>query len=122
MKVIGSTHKGAVPVELVADTKRVARYAVPLEVLVPKLTLYVDGLGSGSGDQVVRGVIYDSVGVLRATSDQVTIHDGQAGGWVDLPFSAYPGGVPLVAASYDFGVISGGNTNSARVYGDSPSP
>lgn len=121
MKLLGKTRIGGTPFELVGNTKRVARYAVPFATSVPKLTIYVDGLGSGNGDQVVRGVIYDSGGSLLAMGDEVLVADGQAAGWVDLPFTTYPGGVQLPAAgNYDFGVLGGVQTNSVRVYGDDP--
>lgn len=120
MKLLGKTTKGGTRFELGSDTKRVARVTVLQPANVVKLSIYVDGLGSGNGDQVMRGVIYDSGGALVAVGDEVIVHDGQAAGWVDLPLTAYPHGVPLLAASYDFGVIGGAQTNSIRVYGDDP--
>lgn len=119
MKVIGSTHRGATPFELAADTKRVVRYTVAVPVNVVKLSVYVDGLGSGSGDQAMRGIIYGSDGSLIAQGDEVIVHDGQTVGWVDLPFSVFSGGVRLSGgADYDLGVLGGTNSKSARVYGD----
>lgn len=120
MKLLGKVGKGGMSFALGADTKRVARYTVASKVNAVKLSIYVDGLGSGVGDQVMRGVIYDTAGNLVAVGDEVVVRDGQAAGWVDLPLSAYRGGVPLVAASYDFGVLGGAQTNSIRVFGDDP--
>lgn len=118
MKLFGKRVAGGTAFELVADTKRVARYALPVAGNLAKLSAYADGLGSGSGNAVLRGVVYDTTGALLATGDEVVVRDGQVGSWIDLPFSAYPGGVPLVAASYDLGVLADGATNTIRVYGD----
>lgn len=121
MKVIGKTRPGATQFEIVANTKRVARYLWLLPARAVKLSVYVDGLGSGNGDQVMRGVIYDASGSLVAMGDEVLVHDGQAAGWIDLTFAAFPFGVKLTGgAQYDFGVIGGVATNSIRVYGDDP--
>jgi hypothetical protein len=121
MKLVGKTRPGGTAFEIGSDTKRVARYQFPQPCRIVKLSIYVDGQGSGSGDQVMRGVIYDATGNLVATGDEVRVLDGQAAGWVDLPFASYPGGVQIAAgALYDLGVLGGANTNSIRAYGDDP--
>lgn len=118
MKLIGKTTVGGFSFDLPADTKRVARYNVPVATRIVKLSIYVDGLGSGVGTQVMRGVVYDASGTLIAMGDEVMVNDGDPASWVDLTFSSFVGGVPVLAGLYDFGVIGGANTNSIRVYGD----
>ena len=84
-----------------------------------KVSAYLDGLGSGSGSQSFRALIYadssGSPGALRATSGQVAVPHGQSARWVDFPISP---GVALPAGTY-WVVLHGGPTgNSARRYGD----
>jgi hypothetical protein len=117
VKILGTPIKGDQIFEVPADTKRVARYLSPVTARVVKLTLYCDGLGSGVGDQVLRGVIYEVTGALVAEGDEVVIHDGQQPAWVDLPLTAYPGGVEIVPLRYDLGYLAGQVSLSARVYG-----
>jgi hypothetical protein len=118
VKLLGTTTPGDQVFEVASNTKRVSRYMAQETAFLNKLTIYCDGLGSGSGSQVVRGVVYDTVGNLIASGDEVVIQDGQRAGWVDLPFSAYVDGVPLIAGTkYDFGYLAGDNTNTMRVYG-----
>jgi hypothetical protein len=117
VKILGTRTPGNVIDEAEANKKRVARYLVPVTCRVVKLTLYCDGLGSGFGDQAFRGVVYSEVGSLVALGDEVLIHHGQAPGWVDLPFAAYPEGVLLAVGKFDLGFLAGNNDRSARVYG-----
>ncbi|TLZ83810.1 MAG: hypothetical protein E6K03_03900, partial [Methanobacteriota archaeon] len=84
-----------------------------------KVSAYLDGLGSGSGGQSFRALIYadssGSPGALRATSGQVAVPHGQSARWVDFPISP---GVALPAGNY-WVVLHGGPTgNAARRYGD----
>lgn len=120
MNLIGKLRPGVNVDEVPANYKRVGRYMTPVvETMIVKLTLYCDGLGSGAGDQVLRGVIYDTRGNLIAQGDEIVVRDGQAPGWVDLPFTTYPGGVPLLpGVAYDFGFLAGDRPNTVRVYGD----
>jgi hypothetical protein len=120
--IVGDRTPGPTIVTLAADTKRVARFAVPGFGRVAKLDVYLDGLGAGgvglgSPVSVARAVIYDNAGNLVAVSDEVAVLGGQAPGWVDFPFvNATPGGVILTAANYSFGLIVGGVTNLIRIY------
>lgn len=118
--IVGKTSAGSLAAELGADTKRVARFAVPSPVRAAKLSAFMDGLGSGAGPQAVRGVIYDAAGALVAEGDEVWVEDGQEAAWVDLPFESTKGGVELDAATYDFGVLGGGAGKTIRLYGDDP--
>lgn len=77
----------------------------------------MDGLGSGTGNQAHRAVVYDVAGNLLATSAETVVVDGQAAGWVDFRF---PAPVLLAAGDVDVGLISGGASNSSRVYVDDP--
>lgn len=115
MKLVGKSLPGITPVDLAADSKTVARYTLGRDATIVKLSVYVDGFGLGAGDQVMRGVIYDTAGNLLGQSDEVLVLDGQAAGWVDLAFAV---GVKLLAADYDFGVIGGPQDSSVRLYTD----
>lgn len=119
MKIVGATVQGDRVDELPADYKRVARFAVAQAIRLVKLSLYLDGYGSGVGDQVIRPVIYQTGGALFLVGSEQTIVDGQEPGWVDLSFlsDTYPEGVPVAAGTYDFGLIAGQVANSIRVYG-----
>lgn len=117
MKLLGKTTHGATAIELAANTKRVAPALTSVAVRVVKLTAWLDGLGSGIGNQAVRGVIYDSTGNLLALGEEVIVADGQSVGLVDLPFAAYPEGVPL-GLDFDLGLLAGPAGNTVRVYGD----
>lgn len=123
MRLLGKLTQGATAFELVADRKRTTRFEVVEETIrVAKLSVYVDGLGSGSEtQQVMRGVIYDgTTAKLMGYTSEVAVLDGQAGGWVDLPFTTL-GGIELPPGLYDFGVHVGGIANIIRFYGDDPS-
>jgi hypothetical protein len=116
VRIVGKTRKGATTILLSADQKRVARYNVAGAAGVPKLSAWLDGLGAGSGEAQVRGVIYDASGNLIAQGDDVTVHSGDGASWVDLPFPEV-GGVQLGAPGlYDFGVHVGGAVNVVRAY------
>lgn len=118
--LIGKPREGASAFELGANEKRVARFEVPAAVRVPKLTVYLDGLGAPVGQQVLRGVVYGTDDSLVAAGDEVTVEAGQPAGWVDLPFSGFPEGVELAAGAYDFGVLGGASASLVRVFGDAP--
>lgn len=117
MNLIGQTAIGPEVVELPTDTKRVARFSVPGGVRIPKLSVYLDGEGSGSGDAVARAVVYRaSDSALVATSDEVAVAEGQEAGWVDFRFTENEAGLLVSdSADYDFGVHVGGATNRIRV-------
>lgn len=118
---MGKPGVGGTAFEIAADTKRVARYLMPRDGRLVKLSCYLDGQGSGAGSQVCRGVVYTSSGTLVAQGDEVVILDGQAPGWVDLSFSLSseePGSDLIGGALYDLGLLAGGASNSIRAYGD----
>jgi hypothetical protein len=115
--ILGKTRRGATAHELAADATRTSRFVLAEAARAPKLTALLDGLGSGSGDALVKGVVYDGAGGLVAASGEVVVADGAAAAWVDLRF-ALAGGVALAAGTYDLGVIAGGATLTARVFGD----
>lgn len=118
MKLLGTLTKGDLIFEVPANTKRVSRYIVQQDGHLSKLTIYADGLGSGNGDQVLRGVAYGITGDLLGIGSETVIKDGQEPGWVDLLFPDPWGDVPLEAGvKIDIGYIAGEVSNSARVYG-----
>ena len=121
MKLVGKTAVGAA-IELAMDVKRVAIFTFPASVRVPKLTAYLDGLGSGLGDQVVRGVIYDPSDNRLAQGSEVTIRGDSPAAWVDLPFTDVGGVAIPTAGAYRLGVIAGAANNSGRIYGAATSP
>ena len=95
-----------------ADNKEVTTYTAPRAGTVTKLTGYISGLGSSSGSQPVRAIIYaDSGGVpgaLLGVSNAVTINAGRAWGWVDFTF---PSAVPVSAGTVWMGYIAGTKTD-----------
>ena len=129
--IVGKQAKGAYSLDsfvgALTNKKVVAHVKFEQAVYVPKLTVYLDGLGgaAGAGPQRVRGVIYEyltsggGLGALRGASDEVVVADGQAGGWVDLRFPT-PGGVPIPAGVCDLGVHVG-PSGRVRLYGEWPS-
>jgi hypothetical protein len=117
MRIFGKTNVGATTTTVQADTKRVSRYHCLESCFVPKLSMYLDGLGGGDGTALLKAVVYDTDGNLIAVGDEVQILSGSQPGWVDLGFST-PGGVPFEVADYDMGFLAGGETNIVRSYAD----
>ena len=112
---------GASTVNLTADTLWVNQFTAPEGEVLTKLQVYVDGLGSGSGDQPIRGVVFggpvnpaDGSYLPLGVTLPSTIIDGQAPGWVELRF-AVPG-AKLPAGLAFLGIHSGTPTNAARLY------
>lgn len=104
--------------EVVANTKRTSRYVAAESAYLSKLSLYCDGLGSGVGDQVLRGVVYLSTGELVVQGDETVVEDGQEPGWVDLLFPRRPLGTILFRGlKYELGYLAGPVSRSIRVYG-----
>ncbi len=88
-----------------ANVKEVAKYtAVAGKVL--KLTGYISGLGSTSGSQKLRAVIYansnGAPGALLGVSSEVTVNAGQQWGWVTFSF---PSPVSVSAGTIWLGYI-----------------
>ncbi len=108
----GVTTVGTKTDSATADNKEVTKYTAPSAGTVTKLTGYVSGLGSASGSQPVRAVLYaDSGGVpgaLLGVSNAVTINAGRAWGWVDFTF---PSAVPVSAGTVWMGYIAGTKTD-----------
>lgn len=118
--IVGRFTKGTVPTTLAADTKVIIRYPFTARTRLSKLTVWIDGLGSGSGvafQQVMRGIVYDSADKLVAQGVEVVVAAGQVGKWIDLPFTNIPGGVLLPATDfYGIGFHAGPSTNVIRVF------
>jgi glucose/arabinose dehydrogenase len=77
-----------------ANTKGVSKFSSPVSGQLTKVEGYLSGLGSTTGSQVVKAVVYaDSGGVpgaLIATSNPVTINAGAAFSWVPFTFATPP--------------------------------
>lgn len=72
-----------------------------------------------TGPGTLIPVIYDAAGNLVGTGDPITIQAGSVPAWYDFTFSKVPGGVPLLAASYDIGFEVGGvASHVVRLYSD----
>ena len=106
---LGTTTVGALTVSGGANYLDVSGpYNLAVSGTVSKLTAYVASTGAGASN--LRGVIYaDSSGepgALVGVTSEITIADGQAAGWVDLPL-----GVPAAVSpgSYWIGFWIGGN-------------
>lgn len=122
MKLIGATRAGNTSFDMLADRMWLGRHIAPRDLRIIKLTALIDGLGAGSGDQAVRGVIYLAPGgALVASGAEVMIEDNQPPEWVDLGFPDWPTGVPIARGQrIDLGVQVGGpGSGSVRVYGES---
>lgn len=81
---------------------------------VGSVVAHLDGNGPGSGEQVLRPVVMESgAAATIAVGDEVVVTDGQAGGWVHMPFDMPPtlraGVEPRV------GVIAGAASALARL-------
>jgi PKD repeat protein/glucose/arabinose dehydrogenase len=103
-----------------ANAKEVSKYTAPAAVKVLKLTGYISGLGSTSGSQPIRAVIYadsgGNPGALLGVSDEVTINAKRAWGWVDFTF-ATPVNVP--AGKVWLGYFAGRKSNLVQLRFDS---
>lgn len=115
--IVGRSKPGATPTALAADTKLVSRFQFVGPTRLPKITIYLDGLGGGVGQQVARGVVYGSNDVLLGSGDEIIVKAGKAAGWVDLTFRKVSGGVLLPDSGYyDLGIHVGATSNVIRVY------
>jgi hypothetical protein len=76
------------------------------------VTAYISGLGSTSGSQTVRAVIYANAsgnpGSRLGVSNQVTINAARPFGWVDFTF---PAAVAVPAGTVWIGFIAGTKTD-----------
>lgn len=125
MNIDGRTTVGLTPYEMVSDTLVVAWMATKVDALLSKVSIYLDGNGSGGlpgSTQAAKAVLYDANDNLVATSNEVVVIDNQPAGWADFIFS-WPKGAPLdlAPAPFQLGLIAGGpTTNLIRVFGDDP--
>lgn len=103
---------GVTDVELDAD-QVVLEDAVTFESteFLVRVGAFLDGLGEGDDDQLVRGVVY-AAGELVAAGDDVLIPEGQAAGWVSLTFPN--AGLPLTPGDYQYGVQGGARGDNVR--------
>ena len=109
----GTTAVGAGSDSMLADRKRVNRYALSAAGSVTKLSIYLQPTGT-SGTQVLKGVLYSdnagSPGSLLGVTSQLSFSSAQAAGWYDLVF---PSAVSLSAGNYWIGMISGSSSYAA---------
>jgi hypothetical protein len=118
--IVGRSDPGSRQWAVDTDTKRVARFTMPVAANVAKGRIYLDGLGGGSGQQACRQVIYDAADNLIAVSDEVIVEAGQAAQWVDFVYSMYGGDLALPVGDFFSGIFAGGVSDVIRVYGDDP--
>jgi hypothetical protein len=116
----GRSSLGVTPVALAADTKRAARFHMPVGGNVAKASVYLDGHGGGSAEQVARVALYDALNALLTVSDEVAVAQAQAAGWVDFPFTAAAGKVALASADYYLAVHGGATNSTIRLFTDDP--
>jgi PKD repeat protein len=88
----GTTTPGTLTDLASANFKEVSKFTAPVAGNVTKVTGYISGLGSTSGTQKIRAVIYSNSsgnpGARLGVSNEVTITAGRAWGWVDFTFSS----------------------------------
>jgi hypothetical protein len=80
-----------------------------------RLAAYLDGDGTATADQTLRGVIYRN-GKLVSAGNEVTVLEGQAPGWVSLRFPT--AGLELPSGDYQIGVHAGPADNGSNFYID----
>lgn len=115
--ILGTITKGGTTTNLVADKSYFGGSVTLAErAKLVKVTLPLDGGGSGVGDQTLRAMIYEGEGggALLGTSEEVTIADGAALAWVDFAFAALP---TLEAGAYYLAVQASSTSQTARAYG-----
>ena len=85
-KTIGSSFR-----TMVADKRvlMVLGSSLSLSTVPSKVTAYVDGLGSGSGSQRLKALLYVNA-ALVAESVEVIVASGSAGAWLDFEFTDFP--------------------------------
>jgi PKD repeat protein len=104
----GTTTPGSSTDSASSGYKEVSKFTSPQAGTVSKLTGYISGLGSSSGSQPVRMVVYadsnGAPGALLGVSNQVTINAGRSWGWVDFTF---PSSVSVPAGTVWLGYFAG---------------
>lgn len=115
----GKTTPGGTPANFGQNFKVGSSFTFPAMV-VSEVWAYLDGLGSGTGSQVLKAGIFDFSGGVPANllgaSAEVTITDGQAPGWVRFLFLS-PVTIPS-AGTYWLGLLSGAASATTRWYWD----
>lgn len=118
MRYFGTLIHGPNSYELAADNKYAMRYVVTQDGRVASFSVWMDGLGSGGGDQPMHPVIYDIGGALIAAGDEFVVPAGSPAQRFSASFvDAHPGGVDIVAGEVLLG-LHAGSPQGARVYGD----
>lgn len=80
------------------------------------INAFIDGGGSGGGDQLVAPVVYRANGNLLASGNYVTVPAGLGSGWVTFEFNqAYEPLAPQDAADWYIGLHFQGVANSVRL-------
>lgn len=114
----GKTTIGASAEGLTANRTRVNRYSLTEPAAVRSLMVYLRHT-SNSGHQAIEGVVYGdaggSPGPLLASSNELTFHNTDAGGWYELEF---PAPVTLQPGTYWLGLLAGGTSRAARISWD----
>ena len=98
------------------NVKRASRFftiQAPHEVV--RLRAYMDGLGATAGSQTVRGVMYigddERPRQLVGQTEPVTVHAGDAGRWIDLPFET-----PVITGGWVWLGLHTGTDNGVARY------
>ena len=115
----GYTTVGTNAVTVAINTIHLDKFHVPWDCEITDVYVCCDGLGAGTGDQVMMAVVYtdntDSYYPLNlvGTSSAVTVTDGAALAWVRMTFAT-----PLVVegGNVNIGILAGGATNTIRIY------
>jgi PKD repeat protein len=98
------------------DVKEVSTFTAPLAGSVKKVTAYLSGLGSTTGSQKLRAVLYadsgGNPGARLAMSNAITVVSGQAWGWVDFTFSSP---IAIQAGTIWMGFLNGSRSNLTQL-------
>jgi PKD repeat protein len=112
----GTTTPGSLVDAASAGNKEVSKFSAPHAGTVTKVTGYISGLGSTSGSQPVRAILYaDSSGrpgALLGVSNEIVVNAGRAWGWVDFTF---PSAVSIPAGTIWMGYIAGTKNDLMRI-------
>jgi PKD repeat protein len=104
----GTTTPGSSIDLATANFKEVSKFTAPMAGNVVKVTGYISGLGSTTGSQMIRAVIYansgGNPGARLGVSNEVTVNANQPWGWVDFTF---PSPVAISAGTVWIGYFGG---------------
>lgn len=115
--IVGTITQGGTATNLAVDKSYLSgALSLGEQSKLVKITLPLDGGGSGTGDQTLRAMVYEGAagGALLGTSDEVVIADGAALEWVDFAFPDLP---LLPVGDYYLAVGASSATTTARAYG-----